>query len=158
VIAPGHLVVAQDGPQDGWYEAIVVEQNGDMFTLRWRDYPRERRFARHRRSLGLLCLDPQVHSETPKSTAPEQRSKPSSGKTTAAKTKPGAQVFPLNWEDIDVDHLVLAKDDGPWRSWWEAIPTEKHDDTFTLRWRDFAQLPTIERARLSLALLYPNPK
>jgi hypothetical protein len=38
-IAPGHLVVAQDGPADGWYEAIVVEQNGDMFTLRWRDYP-----------------------------------------------------------------------------------------------------------------------
>jgi hypothetical protein len=157
-IAPGHLVVAQDGPQDGWYEAIVVEQNGDMFTLRWRDYPRERRFARHRRSLGLLCPDPLVHSEAPRSTRPEQRSKPSSGKTAAAKAKPSAQGFPLTWEDIDVDHLVLAKDDGPWRSWWEAIPTEKLDDTFTLRWRDFAQLPTIERARLSLALLYPNPK
>jgi hypothetical protein len=100
-----------------------------------------------------------VHSEAPRSTTPEQRSKPSSGKTAPAKSKPGdAQVFPLNWEDIDVDHLVLAKDDGPWRSWWEAIPKERLDDTFTLRWRDFAQLPTIERARLSLALLYPNPK
>jgi hypothetical protein len=155
-IAPGQSVVAQDGPQEGWYEAIVVEQNGDMFTLRWRDYPRERRFARHRRSLGLLCPNPQVG--TPRSTTSEQRSTPSSGKNAAAKSKPGAQVFPLNWEDIDVDHLVLAKDDGPWRSWWEAIPTEKHDNTFTLRWRDYAQLPAIERARLSLALLYPNPK
>ena len=53
-IAPGHLVVAQESLEDGWYDAIVLEQNGDMFTLRWRDFPRERRFARHRRSLGLL--------------------------------------------------------------------------------------------------------
>jgi hypothetical protein len=157
-IAPGNLVIAQDGPQDGWYEAIVVEQNGDMFTLRWRDYPRERRFARHRRSLGLLCPDPEVLSERPISTTPEQRPKPSPGKTAAAKIKPGAQGFPLNWRDIDLNHLVLAKDDGPWRSWWHAIPTELHDNTFTLRWRDYAQLPMIERARLSLALLYPNPK
>ena len=43
-------------------------------------------------------------------------------------------------------------------SWWEAIPTEKHGDTFTLRWRDHAYLSKIVRARLSLALLCPNAK
>jgi hypothetical protein len=48
------VVVAQDTPTDGWYEAVVVENSGDMFTLRWRDYPRERRITRHRLSLGLL--------------------------------------------------------------------------------------------------------
>jgi hypothetical protein len=42
------LVVAYQGQEDGWYESIVVQVDGDMLTLRWRDYPRERRFTRHR--------------------------------------------------------------------------------------------------------------
>src|ERR1700728_2872417 len=53
-IGLGDLVVAQASPEDGWYVAIVIESNGDMFTLRWRDYPRERRFARHRHRIGLM--------------------------------------------------------------------------------------------------------
>ena len=53
-IGVGDLVVAQEGPEEGWYEAIVVEAAGDMLTLRWRDYPRERRIVRHRLRLGLL--------------------------------------------------------------------------------------------------------
>jgi DNA-binding IclR family transcriptional regulator len=51
-------VVANQSQEDGWYEAIVVEQNGEMFTLRWRDYPRERRVVRHRLRLGLLYPGP----------------------------------------------------------------------------------------------------
>ena len=154
-IAPGHLVVAQESLEDGWYEAIVLEQNGDMFTLRWHEFPRERRFARHRRSLGLLFPNiPGLPAKTGP-TAGQQPARSASEKTAAPKSKKG---FPLSWDDIDVDHLVLAKDDGPCQSWWEAIPTEKHGDTFTLRWRDHAQLPKIVRARLSLALLCPNAK
>jgi hypothetical protein len=154
-IAPGHLVVAQESLEDGWYEAIVLEQNGDMFTLRWHEFPRERRFARHRRSLGLLF--PNLHETTAAigPTAGQQPATSASDKATAPKSKKG---FPLTWGDIDVDHLVLAKDDGPCQSWWEAIPTEKHGDTFTLRWRDHAYLSKIVRARLSLALLCPNAK
>jgi hypothetical protein len=149
-IAPGHLVVAQESLEDGWYEAIVLEQNGDMFTLRWHEFPRERRFARHRRSLGLLF----PNLAEPTGTGPIAGQQPAkSEKTAAPKSKKG---FPLSWHEIDVDHLVLAKDDGPCQSWWEAIPTEKHGDTFTLRWRDHGQLPKIARARLSLALLCPN--
>ena len=53
-IGIGDLVVAQESPEDGWYAATVIEANGDMFTLRWRDYPRERRIVRHRDRLGLL--------------------------------------------------------------------------------------------------------
>jgi hypothetical protein len=152
-IAPGHLVVAQESLEDGWYEAIVLEQNGDMFTLRWHEFPRERRFARHRRSLGLLF--PNIAGLPAKTgpTAGQQPARAASEKTAAPKSKKG---FPLSWHEIDVDHLVLAKDDGPCQSWWEAIPTEKHGDTFTLRWRDHGQLPKIARARLSLALLCPN--
>jgi hypothetical protein len=36
-ICLGDLVVAQEAPEDGWYEAIVAEVNGDMLTVRWRD-------------------------------------------------------------------------------------------------------------------------
>ena len=61
-IGIGDLVVANVVPnqsrEDGWYEAIVVEANGDMLTLRWRDFPRQRRFARHRLRLGLLYPGP----------------------------------------------------------------------------------------------------
>ncbi len=37
-IGLGDLVVAQQSREGGWYEAIVVEANGAMLTLRWRDY------------------------------------------------------------------------------------------------------------------------
>ena len=53
--------------EDGWYEAIVVEANGDMLTLRWRDYPRERRIVRHRLRLGLLYPRAKPTAETGKS-------------------------------------------------------------------------------------------
>ncbi|HLZ02658.1 MAG TPA: hypothetical protein VKR55_10970, partial [Bradyrhizobium sp.] len=36
-IGLGDLVVANQDRWEGWYEAIVVEANGDMLTLRWRD-------------------------------------------------------------------------------------------------------------------------
>ena len=71
-------------------------------------------------------------------------------------TKEGA--FPRTWDDIDIGRLVLAKEDGPWRSWWEAIPTEKSENSFTLRWRDFPQVPNVVRPRFSLALLCPHVK
>ena len=38
-IGMGDLVVANDSREDGWYEAIVIHVDGDMLTLRWRDYP-----------------------------------------------------------------------------------------------------------------------
>jgi hypothetical protein len=157
-IARGHIVVAQDSPTDGWYEAIVVDRMGDICTLRWRDWPRYRSFTRHRRTLALLCPDANAGSATKLSMAVDASAKTGSGKPAVSnhKTAPG---LPKTWDGIDVDSLVLAKEDGPWRSWWEAIPTEKHHgDTFTLRWRDYKQLPMIKRARVSLALLCPTAK
>ena len=153
-IGAGHVVIALDEPGEGWYEAVVVETVGDMLTMRWRDYPRERRFSRHRFSVGLLyphgrpATDPDF--EALGSKAPK-------GKQSAMEpsTKAGS-VFPKTWDNIDVDCLVLAKEDGPWRSWWEAIPIAKSDQMFLLRWRDFPQVPNISRARWTLGLLYPN--
>jgi hypothetical protein len=153
-IAPGHVVIALDEPGEGWYETIVVETNGDMLTLRWRDYPRERRITRHRLSVGLLhphglpATDPNSPSPKSQTAKPKSLAKPASAEP--------ATAFPKTWDDIDINCLVLAKEDGPWRSWWEAIPTDKSDHMFLLRWRDFPQVPTITRPRWALGLLYPN--
>jgi hypothetical protein len=38
-IAVGHLVIAHESAAEGWWEAIVVSREGDMVTLKWRDYP-----------------------------------------------------------------------------------------------------------------------
>ena len=58
-IAAGHVVIIQeDDPRDGWWEAIVVAATADMLSLRWRASPGQRRpIARHRFSVGLLYPD-----------------------------------------------------------------------------------------------------
>ena len=145
-IGLGDLVVAQEeDPSDGWYEAIVVEAANDMFTLRWRHYPRLRRITRHRLRLGLLYPGPQAGKQPKPQSAKHQ--------SPAAKTE---SALPTDWQDIDVNKLVLAKEDGPPRSWWEAIPVEKAGETFKLRWRDYSTMPPISRDRFALALICPD--
>jgi hypothetical protein len=55
-IAPGHLVIAQESHENGWYEALVIDidRNGEMLTLRFRDYPKLPKFARHRSAVALI--------------------------------------------------------------------------------------------------------
>ena len=53
-IAPGHLVIAQEALDYGWWEAVVLGRNGDMFTLRFRDYPKLPKFVRHRNAIALM--------------------------------------------------------------------------------------------------------
>jgi hypothetical protein len=88
-------VIAFDEPGEGWYEAVVVEIAGDMLTMRWRDYPRERRFNRHRFSVGLLypyalpATDSNSHSPGTKAAKPKH-----------SETLPSAKagtVFPKTW-------------------------------------------------------------
>jgi Agenet domain len=152
-IAPGHLVVAQETVEDGWYDAIVVEQNGDMLTLRWRDYPRGRRYTRHYRTLALLCPTPHDPSAAKPFDKPAKQSAP---RVAAPKHTPTAPGLPHSWAEIGVGQLVLSLQDGPWGAWWEAIVAEINGDTITLRWRDYADLPPITRPRASLALLCPS--
>jgi hypothetical protein len=150
-IGNGDLVIANQSDEDGWYEAIVAEANGDMFTLRWRDYPRERRIVRHRLRLGLLYPKADTPSDKGKPTKPAGQ--PKNDKNHLAHS----QALPKHWESIDINHLVLAKDDGRWGSWWEAIPVEKAGDSFKLRWRDNpTNAPLITRPRLGLALICPD--
>jgi len=53
-IAPGHLVIAQETLEYGWWEAIVLERNGDMLLMRFRDHPKLPKFSRHRASVALI--------------------------------------------------------------------------------------------------------
>ena len=50
----GHLVIARDDLAAGWWEAIVVARDGDMLTLKWRDYPKQAPAVLHRAALALL--------------------------------------------------------------------------------------------------------
>ena len=151
-ISLGDLVVAQEGTEDGWYEAIVAEVNGDMLTLRWRDYPRERKIVRHRQRLGLLYPGLKPTSDTAKANKPAAKDQ----NPTATAPSAGSQPLPRDWQQIDVGQLVLAKSEGPWSSWWEAVPIEKVGDGFKLRWRDGVHKLPCTRARLDLALICPD--
>jgi hypothetical protein len=53
-IAAGHLVIAQETLALGWWEAIVIARKDDMFTLRFRDYPKIPKFIRHRSAIALM--------------------------------------------------------------------------------------------------------
>jgi hypothetical protein len=53
-ISVGHLVIAQEDADSGWWEAIVIAREGDMVTMRWRDYPGHPKFVQHRTAVALL--------------------------------------------------------------------------------------------------------
>jgi hypothetical protein len=55
-IEVGHMVIAAEGQP--WYPAVVVARDGDMLTLKWRDYPQERNAIRHVSAVALLKPTP----------------------------------------------------------------------------------------------------
>jgi len=59
-IGPGHLVVAHETLECGWWEAVVLERNGDLLTLRYRDYPNYPPLVRHLSAVALIC--PHYHA------------------------------------------------------------------------------------------------
>jgi hypothetical protein len=57
-IGAGHMVVANESPKEPWWVAIVVARDGDMLTLKWRDYPQEANALRHVSAVALLKPGP----------------------------------------------------------------------------------------------------
>ena len=53
-IGPGHLVIMQESPTYGWWEAVVVARVGDILTLRFRDYRDYDHFQRHVGTVALM--------------------------------------------------------------------------------------------------------
>jgi hypothetical protein len=66
-IGPGHLVIAQESLDYGWWEAIVIDRKGDAFTLRYRDYPHLPKFVRHRS--GIAMMSPPTDEAKPEAQA-----------------------------------------------------------------------------------------
>ncbi len=46
------------GGTEGWFESIIVAIHGDVFTLRFRDYPRQPQFQRQRHELAIMYPPP----------------------------------------------------------------------------------------------------
>ena len=53
-IGLGSVVLAHEGPDEGWWEAEVIGINGRVFSLRWRDYPTQSTILRKATELALL--------------------------------------------------------------------------------------------------------
>ena len=53
-LGPGHLVIARETLEVGWWEAVVVERTGDLVTVRYRDYPQYPNMVRHRSAIALI--------------------------------------------------------------------------------------------------------
>src|SRR3984893_13080834 len=66
-LAPGHLVIAQEALEYGWWEAIVLDRQGDTFTLQYRDYPHLPKFVRHRS--GIAMMSPPTDEAKPETQA-----------------------------------------------------------------------------------------
>ena len=85
----------------------------------------------------------------------ETQKSPKAG-TLGKQDKPESKSPPKHWSEINVGHLVLAKSDGPWRDYWEAVAIELSSDLVRLRWRDESDLAPISRSRFDLALICPE--
>jgi hypothetical protein len=53
-VAPGHVVLAREILECGWWEAVVTERTGDLVTVRYRDYPKYAPMVRHRSAIALI--------------------------------------------------------------------------------------------------------
>ena len=60
-IGTGHIVLAkEDGPMQQWWEAKVIAQEGEAFTLEWRDHPGLPPIKRPRFGLALIHPNPKA--------------------------------------------------------------------------------------------------
>jgi hypothetical protein len=84
--------------------------------------PKERGVSRHRPSVAMLYPNCQTAAAVPAAanSANQPAGKSLAGKRTASASSKVDQPFPLTWDEIALDLLVLAKQDGPWGSWFEA--------------------------------------
>lgn len=53
-IAVGNMVLADEGPGEGFWQAIVIARDNEILTLRYRDYPKVPKFERHISTIALI--------------------------------------------------------------------------------------------------------
>jgi hypothetical protein len=47
-------LLLHESPEDGWWEGIVIKREGDLLTLRLRDFPKQGTFVRHINAVALV--------------------------------------------------------------------------------------------------------
>ena len=96
--------------------------------------------------------------------APAEGSKATGGpakgpnEPSATKDQLGGEAgrYPRNWAGVAIGSLVLISE-GEGDGWYEAeVIDAKAGGIYTLRWRDWPDLPLLVRRREHMALLHPN--
>ncbi|MCJ2121880.1 hypothetical protein [Methylobacterium sp. J-077] len=78
------------------------------------------------------------------------------GDQTATVTATCEARYPRSWNGVAIGSLVLISE-GEQDGWYEAEVIEaKAGGIYTLRWRDWPDLPLLVRRREHMALLHPN--
>ncbi|WP_298261664.1 hypothetical protein [Bradyrhizobium sp.] len=57
-VSVGHMVLMHESPEDGWFEATVIKREGEVLTLRLRDYPKQGTWVRHINAVALVNPGP----------------------------------------------------------------------------------------------------
>lgn len=57
-VSVGHMVLMHESPEDGWWEATVIKREGEVLTLRLRDYPKQGTWVRHINAVALVNPGP----------------------------------------------------------------------------------------------------
>jgi hypothetical protein len=83
----------------------------------------------HYRAPLTLYPNATVEKESPAKTAGH----PKHDKPATAHPVANDQSLPKNWDEIDINHVVLGKDDSRWGAWWEAVPVEVAPTTMARR-------------------------
>ena len=61
-IGVGHMVLIHESPEEGWWEAVIVQREDEVLTLRFRDYPKVPTFVRHISTVALVNPGPTVQA------------------------------------------------------------------------------------------------
>ena len=73
-VAPGHIVIAKETLELGWWEAVVIERTGDLVTVKYRDYPQYPPLVRHRSVIALISPPPRKGDLSAAAAAPSPQS------------------------------------------------------------------------------------
>jgi hypothetical protein len=57
-IAAGNMILADAGPGEGFWQAIVIARDNEILTLRYRDFPKVKPFERHVSTVALINPTP----------------------------------------------------------------------------------------------------
>jgi hypothetical protein len=61
-VGVGHMVLIHESPEEGWWEAVIVQREDEVLTLRFRDYPKVPTFVRHISTIALVNPGPTVQA------------------------------------------------------------------------------------------------